>query len=131
VIDTRDSKKGQNRLGELSPMLSLLDMIWTKTKIAFDVKDPLKPTGQDFSLPNDWSDLSPAEKRRLTICNLFANQQQSIEQISYYLEASRKEVIVALISEGLLVNQRGKPRALIVNGRREEDSRAQSPSTTY
>ena len=123
--------EGQNKLGERSPMLSLVDMIWTKTKIAFDVKDPLKPTGQDFALPDDWSDLSPAEKRRLTICNLFANQQQSIEQISYYLEASRKEVVLALISERLLIDQREKPGAYIANGRREEDSRAQITSRTH
>src|SRR5262245_15904125 len=115
--DARRTKQTRRTI----PMLGLVDLIWKKTKIAFDVKDPLKPTGKDFDLPGDWSDLSPAEKRRLTICNLFANQQQSLEQISYYLEASRKEVVLALISEALLEDQRERPTTPIMKGRREED----------
>jgi len=84
-------------------MLSLVDMIWTKTKIAFDVKDPLKPTGQDFALPDDWSDLSPAEKRRLTICNLFANQQQSIEVQKQSVERQKTAIRMVRLIVGAIV----------------------------
>jgi len=102
-------------------MINLLVTGWTKLKIAFDVKDPLQPTGKTFNLPENFQELSPDSRLRLTICNLFSNNSQSIEEIAQFLDATRSQVINILIQEGLLKEQRRKVGLQFKNGRRRTD----------
>ena len=102
-------------------MINLLATGWTKLKIAFDVKDPLLPTAKSFDLPENFQELSPGARLRLTICNLFANHSQSIEEIAQFLDATRSQVINILIQEGLLKEQRRKVEQKFKNGRRRAD----------
>lgn len=58
----------------------------------------------------DFYNLDPLSKRRMTICNLFANHQKTIAEISSLLEASRKLVIDTLIENKLLKDRRKTSR---------------------
>lgn len=102
-------------------MINLIGMGWTQLKIAFDVKDPLQPTGRSFDFPQDSQALSPDVRLRLTICNLYSNNGQSIEEIAQYFGVTRSQVITALIQEGLLKDQRRKMEQPFRNGRRRID----------
>jgi hypothetical protein len=106
-------------------MLNVIEKIWIEVKIAFDVRDPLRMTGRQFEpLPSEQlHELGPAERRRLTICNLFANQEQTVDQIAIYFETTRTEVVSVLIAEGLIREQRQRPPMAIKNGRRELDKK--------
>ena len=50
--------------------------------------------------------LPPNEKRTVTLCNLFSNQNKSIDEIAKLLDTDRRAVITALIDEGLVVDRR-------------------------
>ena len=54
----------------------------------------------------DLYDLDPLTKRKVTICNLFANHDKTVLEISSLLEASRKLVIDTLIENKLLKDRR-------------------------
>ena len=58
--------------------------------------------------------LDPLAKRKVTICNLFANHEKTVLEISGLLEASRKLVIDTLIENKLLKDRRQgqRPRTL-------------------
>ena len=58
--------------------------------------------------------LDPLAKRKVTICNLFANYEKTVMEISSLLEASRKLVIDTLIENKLLKDRRQseRPRTL-------------------
>src|SRR5262245_9485578 len=63
-------------------MLRLIRNAWIRTLIAFDVHDPLERTGKAFALPNDFNLLDAQSKTRASICNLFGNLQQPIDQLA-------------------------------------------------
>src|SRR5262245_6690267 len=67
---------------------------------------PLRETNLPFVMPEDVALRPPAEKRVLTICNLFANQKLSVPQIVSLLDESYGTVIQALISHTLIVDRR-------------------------
>ena len=102
-------------------MLNLIETAWIQIKIAFDVRDPYQITDQTFELPENLAELDPVLKRRLTICNLFANLGQSIDQIADYLHVSRSDVVSALIEEGLMKEQRKRLPQTFRSGRRQTD----------
>ncbi|HEX2524625.1 MAG TPA: hypothetical protein VHP35_21135 [Terriglobia bacterium] len=102
-------------------MWSLIDKTWVQIKIAFDVRDGIKKTGKVFALPGDMSTLSPDEKHQATLCNLFANHGQSIEELAVYFGMDRNQVISVLLQEGLLVDQRRRTHEPLKGGRRELD----------
>ena len=103
-------------------MLSLIEMSWTKLKIAFDVQDPIQPSGKKFEMPHSFHNLDPESKRTLTICNLFANNDQSVEEIADYFRVTRSQVVRILMTEGFLKEQRKREQRAIRNGRRQSDS---------
>jgi len=94
---------------------------WVQIKIAFDVRDGFRKTGKVFELPADIHELSPDRKRQVTLCNLFANHGQSIDELGVYFEIDRSRVISVLIEEGLLEDQRRRSDGRIKGGRRESD----------
>ena len=58
----------------------------------------------------DFYNLDPLSKRKMTICNLFANHQKTVPEISSLLEASHKLVIDTLIENKLLKDRRKASR---------------------
>lgn len=107
-------------------MWKLLDRSWVQIKIAFDVRDGLKKTRKTFDLPDDVNTLSPDKKRLATLCNLFANHGQSIDELAICFEMHRNQVISALLQEGLLVDQRRRTPEPLKGGRRELDRTSSS-----
>ena len=102
-------------------MWNLIEKSWVQIKIAFDVRDGIKKTGKTFELPEDMNTLSPDRKQLVTLCNLFANHGQSIEELAVYFGMDRSQVISVLLQEGLLVDQRRRTHEPVRGGRRELD----------
>jgi hypothetical protein len=102
-------------------MFGLIKSAWIRLLIAFDVRDPLKRTGKRYVLPEDFAQLDPQTKARATVCNLFANHKQRIDQVARLYEMSRADVISILLAEGLIEEKRRNPNATIKGGRRETD----------
>jgi hypothetical protein len=63
-------------------------------------------TERQFVAPQDTGVLSAAQKRAITICNLFANHHKTIDEISQLLDTDRRAVILALIQEVLILDRR-------------------------
>ena len=102
-------------------MWNFIDKSWVQIKIAFDVRDGFRKTDKIFELPADMHTLSPDIKQLMTLCNLFANHGQSIEELAVYFEMDRSRVIAVLMLEGLLEDQRRRSGGRIKGGRRESD----------
>jgi hypothetical protein len=79
---------------------------------------PLKLTKRPFVMPEDASQRPPEEKRRLTICNLFANQNLSVTEIRRLLDEPYSSVIEALIQHKLVHDRRKNPPQLVKGERR-------------
>ena len=86
---------------------------WLNLKIAFDENYTLEgfeKTGQKLVLPENMQVMDPHLKRKLTISNLFVNQNLSIRQIARVLDASAKHVVLTLIEYNLIKERRRKNR---------------------
>jgi len=59
-----------------------------------------------YVLPEELSELQPEGKLRATMCNLFGNLRQPIEDIAKTHETTPKQVISILVEEGLIKEQR-------------------------
>jgi hypothetical protein len=72
------------------------------------------PARIQYGMPDpenyDLYDLDPLTKRKVTICNLFANHDKTVLEISSLLETSRKLVIDTLIENKLLKDRRQNQR---------------------
>jgi hypothetical protein len=85
----------------------------SETRPSESAPEPIK-----YNMPEpenyDLYDLDPLAKRKMTICNLFANHARTVLEISDLLEASRKLVIDTLIENKLLKDRRlhERPRTL-------------------
>src|SRR6266480_2701309 len=102
-------------------MLRLLKNAWIHTLIAFDVRDPLTRTGKVYVLPGNFAQLDPQRKARATVCNLFANYQQPIDQVAQVYNMSQADVISILLAEGIIEDKRQTLGEVIKGGRRETD----------
>ena len=78
----------------------------------------LKLTGQPFAMPEDASQLPPEDKRKLTICNLFANQKLSVSEIRRLLDEPYSSVIEALIQHEVVHDRRKKSPQFVKGERR-------------
>ena len=67
-------------------------------------------TKQRYSGQENTVDLPAHEKRRVAVCNLFANQHKDIDEVVRILDTNRRIVISALIHEGLILDRRGSTR---------------------
>ena len=86
-----------------------LKKVWTHLLIAFSdnfTAEGFERTQKKFQLPENLEALSPAEKRKQTICNLFANQSLSISEIVRVLDSSLHQVIPTLIEFQLIKERR-------------------------
>jgi len=68
--------------------------------------------GRGFAMPDDPLILDPAAKRVVTICNLFANQNQSVADIVRLLDTKTSLVIAALMKGGVIADQRRSRKAV-------------------
>jgi hypothetical protein len=87
----------------------MLKGMWTHLQIAFNdnyTVDGFEKTNKKFELPGNLVELDSSSKRRMTICNLFANQQLSIFEIVKLLDSSLHQVVPALIENGLIKERR-------------------------
>ena len=83
--------------------------IWTHFLIAFNERYTLEGferTKRKFECPENSQLLDSHSKRELTICNLFANQNQSIWNIARLLDISIGKVVLTLIEHGLIKERR-------------------------
>ena len=103
-------------------MLKKLKQAWIRLLIAFDVKDPLKRIRKKFDLPENFYELEPAEKRRVGLCNLYANQNYSVDEIARYYDMPRTDVVAVLIEEGFIEDRRPSAATPIKGGRRKIDT---------
>jgi hypothetical protein len=85
-----------------------------KVTLPRTAKPEFEPEHTRYQMPEpelyDLYYLDPLSKRKVTICNLFANHQKAIPEIGSLLEVSRKLVIDTLIENKLLKDRRKTPR---------------------
>jgi len=96
---------------------------WVQFLIAFDDRytaEGFERTLRKVECPENSNLLDPRAKRELTICNLFANQNQSVWNIARVLDVSVGKVVVTLIEHGLIRERR-------VRKERTEHERRQKP----
>ena len=75
------------------------------------------PTRPTFVMPEDSLMLHPSARRRVAICNLFANENKSIEEIAELLDTKTSKVISALVKEGLIPDQRQSSQPVEIDRR--------------
>ncbi|PYV93786.1 MAG: hypothetical protein DMG05_00130 [Acidobacteria bacterium] len=100
----------------------LFRRFWTHFLIAFDdnyTLEGFERAPKKFDLPKNFTWLDSHLKRKLTICNLFANQNQSIRNIARVLEVDLGDVVSALIEDGL-IKERRTTAEIIKQERRQE-----------
>ena len=86
-----------------------LRKLWVHLSIALNpmvTPEGFEMTGKPFVLLSNSWELEPATKRRLTICNLFINQRQSITAIAHLLDTSKGKVVDVLIEERFIKERR-------------------------
>jgi hypothetical protein len=91
--------------------IKLFRRLWTHLLIAFDdnyTVEGFEKTQKKFNLPDNIDELDPETKRKVTICNLFANQNSSIQEIVRVLDSSLHQVIPTLIEYQLIKERRRK-----------------------
>jgi len=98
--------------------------IWNQLLIAFDTNhtpEGFERTQKRFDVPENLTQLEPKLKRRLTICNLFANQKHSMGSIAQVLDTSPALVVSALIEQGLIKERRKERAKRPRNERRQQN----------
>ncbi len=89
----------------------MLRRCWTHLLITFAdnyTAEGFEKTPKKFLLPENLQELESGHKREMTICNLFANQSLSINEIVRVLDSSPHQVIPVLIENGLIKERRKK-----------------------
>ncbi len=67
-------------------------------------------TKKVFINPSNTTLLDSVAKRKITICNLFANHYQSISDIVRILDEKYAHVVHVLMEQGLILERRQHPR---------------------
>ena len=65
----------------------------------------------EFTLPPDPCNLDHHTRRTVTICNLFVNHAYTISDIVRVLDEDRKNVVLALLEQGIIRERRTKQMA--------------------
>lgn len=71
-----------------------------------DMPEQPAPPRPTFAMPEDPLMLHPAARRRVAICNLFANESKSVGEIAELLDTKTSKVISALVKEQLIPDRR-------------------------
>ena len=91
--------------------------------MASEVNEGFQLTQKTFVPPSNAGLLDPVTKRRVTICNLFANFNLSISDIARVLDESYGKIVTILIEEGLVLDRRRVPRSSSSSSQRSLFSR--------
>jgi hypothetical protein len=105
--------RAQVQFGDQAMIVKFLKGIWTHLQITLNdnyTVEGFEKTNKKFEFPPNLAELDPATKRKLTICNLFANQNLSIFEIVHILDSSLHQVVPALIDNGLIKERRRRNR---------------------
>ena len=89
----------------------LFRRMWIEVLVALDESytiEGFKRTRKKFELPEHFRFLNSVEKRKVTICNLFASHSQSMGEIVRVLDVPVGQVVSALIENDLIKERRGK-----------------------
>jgi hypothetical protein len=84
-----------------------------------EVREGFQLTSRTFSVPTDTTRLSSTTKRKITICNLFANHSQSIRDIARVLDESYGHVVQVLIECGMVYERRKNRQETVQVERRQ------------
>jgi hypothetical protein len=90
---------------------------WTQLLIAFGddyTVEGFRRTQKLLALPENLLQYEARLKRELTVCNLFANQNQSISSIAHILDMNYGQVVTILIDHGFIRDRRRAARELEV-----------------
>ena len=105
--DRQTRRHGFSRYRELGQRLNRLRAYFSQ------MFEPYLYTAEGFRLakrqypgPQDTVNLPAGQKRTITVCNLFSNQNKQIDEIARLLDTDRRTVILALIEEGLVLDRR-------------------------
>jgi hypothetical protein len=88
---------------------------WTQLLIAFGddyTVEGFRRTQKHLALPENLLQYEARLKRELTVCNLFANQNQSISSIAHILDMNYGQVVTILIDHGFIRDRRRATREL-------------------
>jgi len=81
-------------------------------------RDGFQIKQKTFFTPADTTLIDPVTKRKITICNLFANHQLPIRDIVGLLDEKYGRVVQVLIEKGLVHERRKDPEKRASNERR-------------
>jgi hypothetical protein len=81
-------------------------------------RDGFQITKKVFTVPLNIASLDPATKRKVTICNLFANHRLSIRDVVRVLDEKYDHVVNVLIEQGLICERRTNPQRGEIERRR-------------
>ena len=87
----------------------MLSKFWSRLSVTFSrnyTPEGFERTFRKFDLPEDAFLLDFSLKRKVTICNLFANQNLSMRDIAHVLEISKGQVISTLVENKLVLERR-------------------------
>src|SRR5262252_5772772 len=93
--------------------LRIIRKYWTQLLIAFGddyTVEGFRKTAKHLALPEDLHQYEARIKRELTVCNLFANQNQSISSIAHLLDMNYGQVVTILIDHGFIRDRRRTAR---------------------
>ena len=81
-------------------------------------RDGFQVAKKVFINPSNTTLLDPINKRKITICNLFANDGLPVRDIARVLDEKYGRVVAVLIEQGLIQERRKNPRAVKEERRR-------------
>ncbi|PYV37173.1 MAG: hypothetical protein DMG06_28820 [Acidobacteria bacterium] len=81
-------------------------------------RDGFQVTKKVFISPKDTALLDPVRKRKITICNLFANDGLPMCDIVRVLDEKYEHVVMVLLEQGLIRERRKNPRPVREERRR-------------
>ena len=89
----------------------LRDYLSRMSEPVLHTTDGFHRTNRQYVRPQDTVALSAPQKRTTTVCQLFAKQHKSIDEITKLLDTTRGVVISALIEEGIILDGRRSERS--------------------
>ena len=121
-VNVVDKQCGGNSVGLTK--VSILKKVWGELSRAFGqdyTAEGFKRTGIPFGVPENVQELEPLLKRKVTICNLFANEHQSIGRIAHILDLEEDQVISALLETRLISERRFMTKPVSIERRANAD----------
>ena len=124
IIDVKRFRSGQAgdtpyppNSGKLVAMCQLKNEVIAMQWLDPPQRDGFQLTRKIFVLPANPTALDPVTKRKVTVCNLFANYEQSIADIVRLLDEKYQNVVSALLEERLIQERRKEPRESALQSR--------------